>query len=198
MILKNSLILTLLTISLLHADFQPFIGMRNSYFGFVGMDIDNKWGLAIEHSIYPQGPEKQYIRGWVFANYAIWDKITIRYVTFAGQTYNDTYYDFGLQARANIQLITNYLQLLGVFQPYYDSFWKQQNGYLCSIQSMFTKEAGMFLSFKNLADYRDLERRYSAGLLFQVINLFVSPEYSIPLKKDFRAGRMTIFFKYYK
>ena len=196
--IKSIVILLLLGTVFSYATIQPFIGMRNSYYGFVGASIDNKWGGMIEHSIYPQHPEKQYFRGWIFSNYQLMDFMDIRYSAFSGMTYNESFYDFGVRADARLYLIGEHLQLFGIFQPFYDSFWGEEMGYLCSVQSMFAKEVGAFISFKNLPDYRRAEKRYSAGLLFRVKNLFVSPEISIPTGRDFRSERTTLYFIYTK
>ena len=197
--IRTKIILFLLAgFTSLHAEYHPFIGMRNSYYGFVGIRLDDKWGATVEQSLYPQGPEKQHIRGWIFSKYSPAKLIDIRYAAFIGTAYNESFFDAGVRADLIANILEKHLQLLGTFQPFYDSFWEKQLGYRCAIQSMFTNELGAFFSFKNLADYRNLEKRYSAGMLFQVKNLYVRPEYSIPLNRDHRAGRTTIFFEYSK
>ena len=189
-------IMLLLTVSLYANDsFSYLLGMRNDRYAFVGVEYVSRFGLAVENSMYTMGTEKQYIR---FAPYYRWnidDSFEGCYALYYGMRYDQDYFDVGARVDVLWQRY-RYLQIGGTWMPFYDSFLKGLMGYQMYVQSFPLKEIGVFAGAKNLPDFRDVERRFIGGLVFESGRLCVRPELSVPMTRETHLTRVSIFFVY--
>jgi hypothetical protein len=109
--------------------------------------------------------------------------------------YDQDYYDVGARLDVLWQSY-RYLQVGGTLMPFYDSSLKGLVGYQAYVQSFLLKEIGVFVGAKNLPDFRNVERRYMAGLEIESGNLIVRPELSFPMNGGTHLSRVSLFFVY--
>jgi hypothetical protein len=109
--------------------------------------------------------------------------------------YDQDYYDVGARLDVLWQSY-RYLQVGGTLMPFYDSSLKGLVGYQAYVQSFLLKEIGVFVGAKNLPDFRNVERRYMAGLEIESGNLIVRPELSFPMNGETHLSRVSLFFVY--
>ena len=57
-------------------------------------------------------------------------------------------------------------------------------------------EIGLFVNLKNIPDYRVLENRLAAGLVFVFEHMTVKPEISVPLDFNLDYARVSVSFVY--
>lgn len=175
--------------------FSFLMGMRNDRYVFVGVEYASRFGLAVENSMFTQGTEKQYIRVSPFYRWNIDDSFEGSYALYYGMRYDRDYFDVG----ARVDVLWRhyrYLQVGGTLMPFYDSFLKGLVGYQAYAQTFPLKEIGVFAGAKNLPDFRDVERRFMGGLVFESGRLCVRPELSVPMTGETHLTRVSLFFVY--
>jgi len=173
-----------------------FLGMQNSKYAYVGMRPYENWGLLYKNSIFAQDVELQYGRIAVFYSFFLSNDLSGKCFFFGGMRFNGDYYDVGSELELKYTLHPRYLISRGVLQPRYDSEIGRMLGYSISVQTKPFEEIALFAGFKNLPEYRDVERRVFVGLVFESGHLKVEPEISLPLEMDMERTRVTISFIY--
>ena len=175
--------------------FSYLLGMRNNHYVFVGVEYASRFGIAVENSVFTQGMEKQYVRVEPFYRWNLGEGLVGNYALYAGMRYDQDYYDVGARLDVLWQSY-RYLQVGGTLMPFYDSSLKGLVGYQAYVQSFLLKEIGVFVGAKNLPDFRNVERRYMAGLEIESGNLSVRPEVSVPMNGGTHLSRVSLFFVY--
>lgn len=175
--------------------FSYLMGMRNNRYVFAGVEYAARFGIAVENSVFTQGTEKQYIRVEPFYRWNLGEGLVGNYALYAGMRYDQDYYDVGARLDVLWQHY-RYLQVGGSLMPFYDSSLKGLVGYQAYVQSFLLKEIGVFVGAKNLPDFRNVERRYMAGLEIESGNLSVRPEVSVPMNGETHLSRVSLFFVY--
>ena len=173
-----------------------FLGMQNSKYAYVGVRPFKHWGVLYKNSVFAQDVELQYGRLAVFSVFSSNINLSGEYFFFGGMRFNGDYYDVGSELDLRYTLYSRYLILRGVLQPRYDSEIGRMLGYSISAQTMPLEEIGLLAGFKNLPEYRDVERRVFVGLAFESGHLKVEPELSVPLEMDMERTRVSISFIY--
>lgn len=195
--MKIFLVILLFALSVSFAQGPSYIlGMRNSKYAYAGIKPFQSWGLAYENSVFAQDLELQYGRIALFYVFEIPLGISGSYAFFYGMRYNFDYYDFGAELDLKYNIHPRYLQIKGTLQPRYDSDAKEMMGYSILIQTILLEEVGLFAGFKNLPEYRDVERRLFAGVAFETAHLKIFPEISMPVATNFATTRASISFLY--
>ena len=174
-----------------------FLGMRNDRYGFAGLSFQNKFGVALENSLLIQKSSLQYIRGALFYQFETPYFISGSYTLFSGMRYNQDFYDIGTRLALQFQPFERF-RLSGILQPFYDSDFGLNTAYFIAPEVRLLKDISAFVAFKNLPEYRHLERRFSLGLVLGTEHLNVKPEISKPLKKENRNAltRVSVSFIY--
>ena len=176
---------------------ETFAGMRNNRYAFLGVDWNNRFGMAIENSVLVQKVELQYVRIAPFYHRELPYGLDVSYAIYAGTRYDKEFYDFGSRLGATFKVHPRFLLLDGIVQPFYDSDMGRNVGYLFEAKSFLLPEVALFANYKNLPEYRALERRVSVGLLFSVNNLAVRPEISTPTDWEMQWTRVSVSFLYH-
>lgn len=175
--------------------FSYLIGMRNNRYVFAGVEYVARFGIAVENSVFTQGTEKQYVRVAPYYRWSLGEGLVGSYALYTGMRYDRDYYDVG----ARVDVLWHhyrYLQVVGTLMPFYDSFLKGLVGYQAYAQTFPLKEIGVFAGAKNLPDFRDVERRFMGGLVFESGRLCVRPELSVPMTGETHLTRVSLFFVY--
>ena len=191
---KSSIILLFASATFLFANNLFFTGMRNQRFLYVGAQ-HGSYGVAYEQSMFNQDPEQQYGRIGLFAEYSLPLSVTLWYILYGGMRYDLDYYDYG----GEIFLLWTpraYFQIRGQYRPFYDSDLGVRHGFLVLLQSFPFEDVGFYVGFKNMPDYRNVERRFFGGVLFDVGRLLVYPEISTPVRGSFEWTRVNLNFVY--
>jgi hypothetical protein len=117
------------------------------------------------------------------------------YVLYGGMQYDMDYYDYG----GELSLLWAphaYFQIKARYRPFYDSDLGTRYGYLIQLQSFPFEDVGFYAGFKNMPDYRNVERRFFGGMLFDVGRLGVYSEISTPVHGSFEWTRVQLNFIY--
>jgi hypothetical protein len=175
---------------------EAFAGMRNNRYAFLGVDWNKRFGLAVENSVLVQKIELQYVRIAPFYHRELPYGLDVSYTIYAGSRYDKEFYDFGSRLGATFKVHPRFLLLDGIVQPFYDSDMGHNVGYLFEAKSFLLPEVALFANYKNLPEYRALERRVTVGLLFSVNNLAVRPEISTPTDWEMQWTRVSVSFLY--
>lgn len=184
--------------SLVYAEQSSYIlGLRSSKYGYIAYQNKNNWGIAFENSIFIQDVELQYARTAVFYTFSALSLLHGSYAAYYGSRYNQDYYDIGTSITCAWDIFGKYLQVDGIWQPFYDSDIGLTYGYSAWLQTIPLNEVGVFGGIKNLPDSRDPERRFFAGLVFDLPHMLLKPEVSTPLRKKGRSmTRVMVNFTY--
>lgn len=174
---------------------SALFGMRNSNYGFMGIQ-KNCWGLVYENSLMVQKPKLQYGRVAAFYNTELPFDLSINYALYGGMRYDQEFYDYGSRISVTWEILHQYLSLTGTWQPFYDSDYGFHYGYLAGLKTFVLPEIGLFANFKNLPEYRNIERRAEGGLIFKSGNLMVAPQISTPIDGQTRLTRVSVSFLY--
>jgi len=193
---KFALIFLLFPLVVLASDVYYGLGLRNSKYASISIEQKNGWGIAVENSLFAQDLNFQYVRFAPFYNFTAPLGFNGRYVLYGGFRYDQNFYDIGAMLSVNWEALKKYLQVQGVFQPYYDSDLGQKNGYSVGIQSILLQEVGLIAGIKNLPEYRDTEQRFFGGLVFCLPHMTVIPEISTPARGHIQTTRFSVSFLY--
>ncbi len=177
-------------------DSAYFLGMQNSKYAYVGMRPYDHWGVLYKNSVFVQDLEFQYGRLAVFYSFSAPFNLSGECFFFGGMRFNRDYYDVGSELDVRYALHPRYLVLRGILQPRYDSEIGRMIGYFISGRTKPLEEVGLQAGVKNLPEYRDVERRVFAGLVFESGHLKVEPEISIPFEMKLENTRVAISFIY--
>lgn len=189
-------LLVLLCVNCYAMDSVAYIlGMRNNHYVFVGLEYGEKWGLVVENSFFTQGFEKQYVGVGTFYEWNAFRNINGLYYWYAGRSYDGTFYDVGVQTVVYWTWF-DFIQWKFLLNPFYDSFFKVNNGYELLIQMPVLEEINFFGGVKNLPYYRKIERRIACGAMFKTGSIWVKPEFSVPMNGDTHLTRVEISFVY--
>ena len=193
--MRKVAICLLLTATVVFSASQSFfVGMRNQRFLFVGAQWGS-YGVLVEQSMYNQDPELQHGQIGVYAEYMLPCSMTLWYFLYGGMQYDLDFYEYGGEL-ALLWAPQKFFQVKGRYRPFYDSDYQLKYGYLLQLQSYPFEEVGFYAGIKNMPDYRNVERRYFGGILFDVGRLSVSPEFSTPIHGSFEWTRIHVNFIY--
>jgi len=171
-------------------------GMRNNRYAFAGVQTRYNVGFVIENSVLTQSAKLQYARlaAYYLAEFPF--DISTGYAFYAGMRYDKDFYDLGARAFALWKVHPRWFQLNAAMQPFYDSDYGSHIGYLAGFRTFVLPEVALFANFKNIPEYRDVERRVECGLMFEVSHLSVVPEISKPLSGKNQFTRVMVSFLY--
>lgn len=173
-----------------------YLGMRSSKYAYIGVQPFKHWGVVYENSLFAQDMNLQYGRISLIYSFDIPFGLKGYYSFFYGMRYNNDYYDLGTVLNCEAALYSRFLWVNGVLQPRYDSDIKGMLGYSLSLKMMFFRDIGLTAGIKNLPEYRNVERRFFAGFVFETDHLKVMPEISTPLSIEMETTRVSVSFVY--
>lgn len=191
---KNIVFLLVASVTLLFANSSFFTGMRNQRFMFVGVQ-HGSYGAAYEQSVFNQDPEQQHGKIGLFAEYSLPLSMTLWYILYGGMQYDLDYYDYGGEV-SMLWTFRTCAQIRVRYRPFYDSDLGVHQGYLLQLQLSPFEDVGFYVGLKNMPDYRDVERRFFGGVMFDVGRLGVYPEVSTPVHGSFEWTRVNLNFVY--
>lgn len=196
-IMKWMILTLLFFVSIVYAESESHIlvGMRNQRYAMAGAQY-KRFGVVLEQSLFNQDIDLQYGRIVAFANYVLPLYSDIQFALYAGTQYGRQYYDFGSRVMLDVDAIPHILRLSGTYQPFWDKELGTRHGFRYQFAIIAMDEIQLYAGLKNIPDYRETERRYVGGVVFDVGYLSVTPEISIPVNGSFEWTRISVGFVY--
>lgn len=174
---------------------QIDIGLRDSKYANISYSFKNRYSIKLEHSIYSGKISTQYVRGILSSCIPLTKTIDVQGGVYYGMPYNGTYYNLGARIDAYIG-ITNRVRMLASINPHYDSYFYYKTSYKIGALCIINPEIDFVLCYSTIPEYRQVEKRFNAGLKFHVRNLRIYPYLSFPLEKPIKSVRVLVSFDY--
>lgn len=188
--------LCFVTILCLHAQAEQsvYLGLENNRYIFLGYQR-NGWSAELKNSVFIRNVDEQYIRatGGKFVSLGVIG--TGQLNAFVGANYGARFFDLGIKAQIRKNIIDRLDFQVGVM-PLYDSELKYNTCYSGRVDLRIFKEVSLTVDCTNIPEYRAVENRIVPGLIFNVGNLYVKPEISIPLDDNIQFSRVLVSFRY--
>lgn len=175
-------------------DQSIYLGLENNRYAFLGYQR-NGWSAELKNSIFIRNVNEQYIRatGGKFVSLGVIG--TGRLTAFAGTNYGGRFFDLGIKARIRKNIVDR-LDIQAEVMPLYDSELKYNTCYSARADIRIFKEVSLTVDCTNIPEYRLVENRIVPGLIFNVGNLYIKPEISIPLDDNVQFTRVLVSFRY--
>lgn len=171
------------------------LGVKNTRIAILGYELPCKMGLLLENSMYVEDVKLQYIRAALFYKFNLLRNINGGIFAYYGQRYNNDYYDLG--TRFFVDWHWKIFVFSGALQPLYDSEMKYYTCYSATVNGYILSDLALTIGFKNIPEYRNVEKRAAFGLLFDTPVLKVHPQVSFPITNEEQLTRISISFIYY-
>jgi len=194
--MKKILALILCSITILCAEPLFFGGLRNQRYAFVGVQFQDRFGIAFEESLFNQDFDWQHGRLALFSQYSMPLGFEIEYALFAGMQYDQSFYDYGSQASLNWTVPNKMIAITGIFQPMYDSDLGMDLAYCAQLLVKPFKDIGFYFGERNIPDFRKVEDRFFGGMLFELERISVLAEISTPVNESIEWTRVGASFIY--
>lgn len=159
---------------------QWSIGLRDNRYGNVAYELNNKLEFKLEHSLFSEKLQFQYVRANVGYKQTI-KKVSIMGTIYGGTIYNGDFYNVGLNVTAEYKPIDRF-KIEAAINPHYDSGYDYSTCYQGGLWFNAYKALSIVASVSNIPEYRKAEDRAYLGLSFEVGPLCVSPRVSIPIE----------------
>ena len=161
---------------------QVYIGLRDNQYVNMGYILKEKWDFRLEHSVFNDSFENQYIRGYIGYNDSI-GNVEYGVMPFYGMTYNDSFYNMGVYVGAKYRPLS-WLGVKAGVSPFYDSFFRYKTTYLMGLDFNVWPNLYILGGVSNFPEYRQSQHRAYVGLSVSYKNLKVSPRITIPLESS--------------
>ncbi len=199
--MKSCVRLILFLVGLSFASTEFFVGMPNTRNIILGLEFNEKIGVYVKHSILMNDPDmlinlkQQYIRIGSFYQWYGGRYLKGLYWIYGGVKYDQSFWDLGTRAFVVVGLDQG-INLEMMLQPFYDSEMGNFLGYLVRMRTPAVKGTSFVLGFKNVPEYRMVERRLSAGFSIAKDDLIVDCEISSPTSWKTQFTRVSVGFIY--
>lgn len=177
-----------------HVSAQVSVGLRDNQYVSVGYTYRQSWRIKLEHSIFSQKLDTQYIRFMLGYNNQ-WNNIALEALPYYGTVYRGDFYNVGLMLNGRWQMLKQW----GVecsLNPHYDSGYEYETCFMIGTNLHVYKAMSVVLQYSTIAEYRMKEEQVKAGLRFVVDKLYVSPMLSIPTDSSGKHVRLLCGFEY--
>jgi len=190
-----------LCLGLSYANIEVLLGMPNTRNVFFGMIANEKYGAFLRHSVLINDPDmsinikQQYARLGLLYQWLGGELWRGYYIVYGGMRYDNAYWDMGTMGFA-VFGPRHGVNLETALEHFYDSEMGNFLGYLMRVRSPELKKMSVFVGFKNIPEYRMVERRVSGGVSIGVDGLSVNCEVSSPTSWETQFTRVSIDFVY--
>lgn len=173
---------------------QPYVGLENNKYAFVGYKWNSGWNVKFTHSIFDENFKYQYVRCTGEYQFCL-ECFDFVVFSFAGKTYCGSFCDLAIGLEGHYYPLSR----LGIdtkLMPTYDSGYGYETCYMLGIKFLISDEIILQSCYSTIPEYRISEKRIKAGLQFQVNALKVVPMLSMPIKSNAKALRVLVGFQY--
>lgn len=191
--IKKILLAAIAAVSL-SAQAQIGIGLRDSRYVNVNYRFRDCLTAKFEQSVYSEKLSYQYFR--IYAGYEhSFGIFTIKAEPYFGMTYNNSYSNEGIAIGGSVTPL-KWLGIDAAVVPHHDSGMGYTTCYSASLDFKCTRQVSVTAGLTNRPEYREAERRARGGLKFNVDNLWVHPELSIPTEGEVKNVRVVVSMGY--
>jgi len=187
------LILILQNINSTNNDNSIIAGLKNNRYGILNYQF-NRWDIGLKHSIFSGEFKYQYFQFNAGYTFALKKYASFHVTGHYGNTYTGDYYNTDVNISGIFYI--KRLSLFFEFQPTYDSSFDYFTCYSIGTGYKITKEVDFKIRYDDIPEFREKEKRIKVGFCFYSGNLFVEPEFSIPLEDNKPRTRVLCSFKY--
>ena len=173
---------------------QVHLGLRDNRYASIGYHFLDKYDIKLEHSMFPEKIGFQYVRANAEASFSI-EQLMISQKIYFGMLYNQNFYDVGADLKMDYTLL-NRIDLFADVNPHYDSGYEYETNYGAGTSIRLYRGMWIVVQYTTVPEYRMSEKRIRAGFIFRENNLSVSPEISVPAKKEFKSMRVLVSMDY--
>lgn len=195
-IVKNTIVgIILLFMFSQYAHSQIKIGLRDNQYGQLGYTWKSFWKIMLEHSIFSQKLNTQYIR-FSLSYIRQWKDLGLEIYPYYGTLYNGDFYNTGLALNLQWQFIKK-ISIEGVINPHYDIGFGYNTCFMSGTNIYLYKNISFVAQYSTIPEYRMKEGRFRTGVYIAVGGLTVMPLLSIPI--DDHSGkhiRLLMGFEY--
>ncbi|MCQ2960137.1 MAG: hypothetical protein MJ198_08130 [Bacteroidales bacterium] len=192
--MKKLVLLILWVLFSLFSTAQIEIGLRDNSYARISYISTYNLGLCVEHSIFQEKRDFQYIR--LLAVYKLEYKQSIAQVMpFGGRTYSGSFWNTGFFIDYSYLMLER-IRFVGRFNCTYDSGLHEYVTYGLGGEVLLYDKIWATLGYGTIPEYREPEGRFRCGLLFKETNLSVNPVISLRLPWNVRNIRCLVSMNY--
>lgn len=174
---------------------QIGLGLRDSRYVNINYRYRNCWTAKFEQSVYSEKMGYQYFR--IYAGYErTIGMFKVKAEPYFGMTYNNSYSNEGIAIGASVTPL-KWLAIEAEIIPHHDSGMGYTTCYNAGVEFKCTQQIAVTAALTNRPEYREAERRIRCGLKFNVENLWVHPQLSIPTEGYAKNVRILVGMGYH-
>lgn len=190
----KKLVLLLLILLCVDASAQVRLGLRDTYYARLGYTFSGPFSATIEHSLYSEHFINQKARIY-FSYDNEWEGFAVSVSPYFSSVWNAQYQDFGAIMRAAVRVIPR-CNLDGILNAHFDTQIGYCTCYSFGAEVEVNAHIAVIAHLTNIPEFRMPEKRARIGLSFNVQNLTVSPELSLPLEDKMKTVRVLCGFSF--
>lgn len=191
---KTFLALLFLALFPVYMEAQIRLGVHDNKFVWVDYTYNNTWNAKLEESFFSENLPYQYIRGYLGYSYK-WKSAEVDFSPYWGTQWNGNFQDYGISCKVEY-ICGNLLSIHGILNPHNDT----SLGYTTCYEVGGTFNAifniGLYISYRNIPEYRIASKRIRAGIVFSEKHLKVTPLLSIPTNENIKNTRFLMNFEW--
>lgn len=192
--MKNIIVALVLIFFPLVMKAQFAISLRDSKYVGVSYTYKEKYGVGLEHSVFSQEIETQYVRGYL--NYTrSWTRFDLDAKLYYGTPYNHDYYNCGMMLSGRYKPFQSF-EIMASANPHYDSYFDCEMCFEAGALVKLSTDIGLYSLYSTIPEFRQKENRVKVGLHLNVMNLSVSPHLSIPTEGPVKSVRLLVNCSY--
>ncbi len=176
------------------AQAQFNVGIRDTRYVYAGYTWDKKFSVQLEHSIYSEKMQYQYVRLYAGYQHTFFDNLSFKVSPYYGMTWNNNYRNGGVL----FDLSYNYKRagVYGILNPHYDSTFHYETMFRLGAKFDITRQIAVCADYNTIPVYRQSEKSVRAGFDFKVKNLSVSPMLSIPVAGNQKLNYVSVLLSF--
>lgn len=170
------------------------LGVRDNEYARIGYQDRRNWYVIAEHSIFVTKLKNQVINGYAGYKGSL-QKLEYDGCLYGGVHYGGMYKMIGGIAEAKYPVLS-WCSVFGGVRPHYDTSYGYDTALRVGLSFALHKAISLRGEFTSYPEYRLCEKRIKTGFDFNVMDLKVSPELSIPIEGNLENIRLLMRFQY--
>ena len=171
------------------------LGVRDNQFARIGIIIKNNYFLIAEQSVLVTKLKNQFINGYIGYK-GKYNKLTYSGYIYSGYQYSNRFRTYGGMVETGYDFF-KYIKLYAGIRPHYDSSYGYDTAYKIGLNFLLNKSISIRGEYTSYPEFRLCEKRIKGGIDINVMNIYVSPQLSIPIDGNLENIRFLNSFNYY-
>lgn len=169
------------------------IGIRQNQYFKVELFLKKGIHVNFENSLFLANLNEQFLRGEIGYTHRF-NNWSLNASGFIGSSYKGDFQNLGMRLGSLIE--KEYFSFNIAFQPFYDTGYGYTSCYGINVGILLKENIRIEGVVANIPENRIPEKRFRLGVLFEVEELWVKPEISLPQTGDLNTSRILISFGY--